>query len=52
MQTNMILNMITVSEDGSVFEDPTEFKPDRWSSEKINPFSSLPFGFGPRSCYG
>lgn len=43
------------SKDSSLFEDPREFKPDRWNkdaSKKIHPFSSLPFGFGPRSCYG
>lgn len=35
--------------------NPLEFKPERWlrnspSFENIHPFTSLPFGFGPRSC--
>ena len=41
--------------DENAFENPREFIPDRWSKESaavVHPFSSLPFGFGPRSCYG
>ena len=44
-----------MTRDGKVFDNPGEFKPDRWdkdASEKLHPFSLLPFGFGPRSCYG
>ena len=36
-------------------EDPTSFRPERWtrdSAESIDPFVSLPFGFGSRMCYG
>lgn len=43
------------SKEESIFDHPREFIPDRWSkdaAEKLHPFSSLPFGFGPRSCYG
>ena len=43
------------TKDETVFENPGEFKPDRWNkenSEGISPFISLPFGFGPRACYG
>ena len=44
-----------VTRDPQVYEAPDEFRPDRWdkdASQKIHPFSSLPFSFGPRSCYG
>ncbi|XP_017782391.1 PREDICTED: probable cytochrome P450 12a5, mitochondrial isoform X1 [Nicrophorus vespilloides] len=42
------------------FPKPNEFIPDRWlrstegemSYKNVNPFVSLPFGFGPRSCIG
>ena len=37
------------------FEDPEAFKPQRWNKdneETIKAFSSLPFGFGQRGCYG
>ena len=53
-QTGITAMYSHVTRDGEVFKDPNEFKPDRWCkdvSEKIHPFSSLPFGFGPRSCY-
>ena len=37
-------------------EEPLVFKPERWSRDgstpKLDPFISVPFGFGPRSCYG
>lgn len=44
-----------MSQDDKIFKDPGEFKPDRWNKDaekKLHPFSNLPFGFGPRSCYG
>ncbi|XP_070579267.1 uncharacterized protein [Ptychodera flava] len=37
------------------FEDPDQFKPERWltrRSDKISSFTSIPFGFGPRMCIG
>ena len=53
LQTDVIFDLGAMMSDNT--EDLSEFKPDRWSkdaSEKLNPFASLPFGFGPRSCYG
>ena len=47
--------MHSASRDNRWFEDPDEFKPDRWDKKhagKVHPFSYLPFGFGPRGCYG
>jgi hypothetical protein len=37
------------------FNEPDKFMPERWivtRKERPNPFVSLPFGFGPRSCPG
>ena len=52
----MLLVHSISSRDEDMFEIPKEFRPDRWEksddSGKMNPFSSLPFGFGPRGCYG
>ena len=46
--------MSTIAKNKDIFEDPMAFVPDRWNrdSEKIHPFATLPFGFGPRACYG
>ena len=55
LQTEVLINMITLSRDGKVFKNPNQFNPDRWDknvSDSLHPFSFLPFGFGPRSCYG
>lgn len=38
------------------FPRPSEFLPERWLRDRpmgsINPFASIPFGIGPRSCIG
>lgn len=37
------------------FNNPDEFIPERWLRNEIrefSPFTSLPFGFGARSCVG
>ena len=54
-QTAVMLNFYSTSRSAQYFEDPLTFKPERWSREEsseLTPFSNLPFGFGPRSCYG
>ena len=54
-QTAVIINTYTASQDPKYVDDPTSFKPERWSkgsTEDLDAFVSLPFGFGPRSCYG
>ena len=47
-------NIFSSSRNSQYFTDPKDFIPSRWleQKEQINPFSSLPFGFGSRSCYG
>ena len=52
--TCCIFNYFSLSMDSRYFKDPLEFDPDRWSHDthQSHPFASLPFGFGPRMCYG
>lgn len=46
--------------DPDEFNEPEKFQPERWlrgdrrteGAQRINPFASLPFGFGGRSCLG
>ncbi len=56
-QTVINMNHWGMSRDPKYFHDPDDFIPDRWLREEesrkdIHPFSSLPFGFGTRSCIG
>ena len=56
-QTDMIYSSYTACRDPKYVEDPTSFKPERWArdsptNEELDALLSLPFGFGPRSCYG
>ena len=48
------LLFLSLGMDPRYFEEPTKFNPERWShdSNETHPFASLPFGFGPRMCYG
>ena len=51
----MTYSTYTASRDPKYVDDPTSFKPERWSkdsTEDLDAFLSIPFGFGPRSCYG
>uniref|UniRef100_V9KHM1 Sterol 26-hydroxylase, mitochondrial-like protein n=1 Tax=Callorhinchus milii TaxID=7868 RepID=V9KHM1_CALMI len=42
-----------VSYEDCNFAEPQRFKPERWlESKKQHPFSSIPFGFGLRTCIG
>ena len=52
--TLVLANILSSSRDSQYFPDPDNFIPSRWleQKEQINPFSSLPFGFGSRMCYG
>ena len=54
----MVVNMNQVTANNSDnFRDPEQFLPERWlrsnpESKCAHPFSSIPFGFGPRMCVG
>nr|XP_057938363.1 sterol 26-hydroxylase, mitochondrial-like [Doryrhamphus excisus] len=44
-----------ISHDEETFPEPFTFKPERWlrdGRERPNPFGSIPFGYGVRSCVG
>ena len=53
-RTSVVVNWQLSSVDPRYFSDPLEFKPTRWTEESktTNPFVSVPFGVGPRNCYG
>ena len=51
----MSVQPYTLGRDPNNFSDPLTFNPDRWdkeSKEHHHPFAYLPFGYGPRACYG
>ena len=55
--TNYILAHQTMSRSEEWVNKPLVFQPERWirghgEYEQINPFVSLPFGFGKRMCVG
>ena len=41
-----------MGQDPNLFKDPQQFNPDHWATDDIHPFTVLPFGFGPRGCWG
>jgi len=50
-----ILNIRLVQRDSRFFDDPTAFKPERWTPElrrELHDFAYAPFGGGPRICIG
>ena len=52
---NMFLvNLFTCGRDPKYFPNPETFNPHRWiqDKDKAHPFANIPFGFGPRMCYG
>ncbi|XP_055691197.1 probable cytochrome P450 12b2, mitochondrial [Lutzomyia longipalpis] len=54
--TFICMNTNLASLEEKNFADPESFKPERWirknRDEKINPFLTLPFGYGRRMCIG
>lgn len=51
----VMVPVYSVHHDPDIWEDPEEFKPERFSKENrnsIHPAAWLPFGIGPRNCLG
>ena len=58
-QTSALISNYSMGRDERYFENPTEFRPERWlrdtereTKTKSHPFAAIPFGFGTRSCVG
>ena len=52
---SLVIPMVYLAQmDPANWQDPQDFKPDRFLADKsqIEPFSYLPFGAGPRACMG
>lgn len=53
--TRILLPILAFHHDPEYFPEPNKFDPERFSDEnksKIQPYSYLPFGEGPRNCIG
>ena len=51
--TSVLANLYSMNLDERFWDNPLEFKPERWENRKdIDPFSFAPFGIGPRMCVG
>lgn len=56
--TFVIINSNLLMKDERYYTRPNEFLPERWLRDgdkrkiDVNPFTFMPFGFGPRSCIG
>lgn len=53
--TRVVLPQWGIHRDDRYYDDPLEFRPDRWTvelREKLPDFAYFPFGGGPRQCIG
>lgn len=46
----MIIAPYFMARDPKIFADPLKFDPNRFTIERSNPFSYVPFSAGPRNC--
>ena len=56
-QTQIFISNYNMGRDESIYPNANSFFPERWlrenkAEEEINPFASLPFGYGARACIG
>ena len=56
-KTQIFFSNSHITRNEKYFKNPLNFDPNRWERdelniEPINPYSSLPFGTGPRACLG
>ena len=54
LQTQIQYSNFEAGKNEDIFPNPDNFDPDRWRRDEDNrsAFAFLPFGFGPRACYG
>ena len=53
--TMICLPQYIIHRDRRWYDEPTEFRPERWTREfrrQLHPFAYVPFGAGPRRCIG
>ncbi len=50
--TPVILSQFITHRRDDVYDDPRQFRPDRWKTISPSPYAFLPFGAGPRMCIG
>ena len=51
-RSHAILSAFLTNRDPRVYDEPTRFRPDRWSRISPTPFDYLAFSGGPRMCPG
>ena len=54
-RTRVILDILGLHQNPHVWEDPTEYKPERFCPDKMvkmDPYQYIPFSAGPRNCIG
>lgn len=50
--TPVVFSQFMTHHRADLFDDPNEFRPDRWSEIRPSAYEYLPFGAGPRMCIG
>ncbi|XP_073005230.1 cytochrome P450 81Q32-like [Typha latifolia] len=50
--TMLLVNVYAIQRDPEWWDDPTEFRPERFENGEVEGFRSFPFGYGRRRCPG